>query len=474
MAGSFTGTPRSFLLLGEGFKEPRWRQCLVLKKARSGWIMMARADQAELAGLKGKVNTYEVGEKHYVLVEGMQKQVRSEEPPDGYLALEQNREMLLEKGRSLLTAADQDAMFATASEELEETHPAGARSSARVLVEDDEESSSSNPDADDPETDAFLAKLLERSKQNKPVSGGSGDKTASVRKARDKRSKAKYAVFAKKGVEESGDSSSSDEPAKASFEVRDLMQLVGKKGGNVDPLQAIALQHILASDKDSSKKRRGRKKKSRRKASSSSSSASSGVSSQDKGLRGSARALARYRKNSTRMWRKPMRHVKRYIAEVEEELGADETPYNLWDYTKRIPFGRQKGLYRMHHLASHILKKLLNDDPEGAALMTVLTLRCLHQTALDGGNWELGWLITTLKDPLARKKWGGEAQDLEAAADYLRAVQDLEKRSKQLSWKPKDDEEEEAEGADKNDKVWRPPKGRGRGRGTGGAGASTS
>ena len=87
---------------------------------------MARADQAELAGLKGKVNTYEVGDRHYVLVEGMQKQVRSEEPPDGYLALEQNREMLLEKGRSLLTAADQDAMFATASEELEETHPAGS------------------------------------------------------------------------------------------------------------------------------------------------------------------------------------------------------------------------------------------------------------------------------------------------------------------------------------------------------------
>ncbi|CAE7242297.1 unnamed protein product [Symbiodinium microadriaticum] len=452
MAGSFTGTPRSFLLLGEGFKEPRWRQCLVLKKARSGWIMMARADQAELAGLKGKVNTYEVGDRHYVLVEGMQKQVRSEEPPDGYLALEQNREMLLERGRSLLTAADQDAMFATASEELEETHPAGARSSGRVLVEDDEESSSSNPDVDDPETDAFLAKLLERSKQNKPVSGGSVDKTASVRK-------------------ESGDSSSSDVPAKASFEVRDLMQLVGKKGGNVDPLQAIALQHILASDKDSSKKRHSRKKKSHRRASSSSSSASSG--GQDKGLRGSARALARYRKNSTRMWRKPMRHVKRYIAEVEEELGVDETPYNLWDYTKRIPFGRQKGLYRMHHLASHILKKLLNDDPEGAALMTVLTLRCLHQTALDGGNWELGWL-TTLKDPLARKKWGGEAQDLEAAADYLRAVQDLEKRSKQLSWKPKDEEEEEAEGADKSDKVWRPPKGRGRGRGTGGAGAPTS
>ena len=198
MAGSFTGTPRSFLLLGEGFKEPRWRQCLVLKKARSGWIMMARADQAELAGLKGKVNTYEVGDRHYVLVEGMQKQVRSEEPPDGYLALEQNREMLLERGRSLLTAADQDAMFATASEELEETHPAGARSSGRVLVEDDEESSSSNPDVDDPETDAFLAKLLERSKQNKPVSGGSVDKTASVRKARERRAKTKYAVFAKR------------------------------------------------------------------------------------------------------------------------------------------------------------------------------------------------------------------------------------------------------------------------------------
>ena len=63
----------------------------------------------------------------------MQKQVRSEEPPDGYLALEQNREMLLEQGRSLLTAADQDAMFATASSGVS-GQDKGSRGSAGALA----------------------------------------------------------------------------------------------------------------------------------------------------------------------------------------------------------------------------------------------------------------------------------------------------------------------------------------------------
>ena len=255
MAGSSRSIPRVFLLLGEEFKEPRWRQCLILKKARSGWIMMARADKAELAGLIGKVNTYEIGEKHYVLVEGSQQQVRSEEPQDGYLALEQNREMLIEKGQSLLAATDQDAMFATASEDLEETQPR-PRSTVGPLAEAEEDSSSSATEVEDAETDAFLSKLLEKSKQNKPVSGGRSDKTASRTKTQKRSAKSRYPVLGNKQVAEDSDSSSRDKRAKGHSELKDLMRLVGKTGASVDPLQAIALQHIFGGEKDSATKRR--------------------------------------------------------------------------------------------------------------------------------------------------------------------------------------------------------------------------
>ena len=138
-------------------------------------------------------------------------------------------------------------------------------------------------------------------------------------------------------------------------------------------------------------------------------------------------------------------------------------PYNLWDYTKKIPFGKQKGLFRCHFLVSHILKHLLDDDKESAALMAVLTLRCLHQVALDSGNWEVGWMLTTLKDPLSRRRWGGEPGHLETAADYLRAVQDLEKRTRQVAWGNWDQNQNETADTPEGDKVCKPPKGAGKG-----------
>ena len=181
---------------------------------------------------------------------------------------------------------------------------------------------------------------------------------------------------------------------------------------------------------------------------------------------GAARAFNRYRKSKDAMWRKPMKHVRIYIKEIETELGVEggDLPYNLWDYTKKIPFGKQKGLFRCHFLVSHILKHLLDDDKESAALMAVLTLRCLHQVALDSGNWEVGWMLTTLKDPLSRRRWGGEPGHLETAADYLRAVQDLEKRTRQVAWGNWGQNQNETADTPEGDKVWKPPKGAGKGK----------
>ena len=151
-------------------------------------------------------------------------------------------------------------------------------------------------------------------------------------------------------------------------------------------------------------------------------------SQEDKKLRGAARAFNRYRKSKDAMWRKPMKHVRIYIKEIETELGVEggDLPYKRYQPVglhEEDPVWQAEGLFRCHFLVSYILKHLLDDDKESAALMAVLTLRCLQQVALDSGNW----MLTTLKDLLSRRRWGGEPGHVETAAD-------LEKRTRQVTW----------------------------------------
>ena len=57
-------------------------------------------------------------------------------------------------------------------------------------------------------------------------------------------------------------------------------------------------------------------------------------------LRGAGKALKAYRKTQKDMKKNPARHVKRYIKEVEQVLGADASvPYLLTDYTRKLGWG---------------------------------------------------------------------------------------------------------------------------------------
>ena len=137
-----------------------------------------------------------------------------------------------------------------------------------------------------------------------------------------------------------------------------------------------------------------------------------------------------------------MKHVKRYIREVEHHLGATrQTPYQLSDYTRRLNWGKQKSLLRTHFVVSEILQTLLQSKPEQAALELVQLLRALHQTCLDNGSWKASWLLLRFSDPIEVPKFGGEPQDLERVAAYLQAMEKLEKRSKGLG---KGDQDEDA------------------------------
>ena len=70
-------------------------------------------------------------------------------------------------------------------------------------------------------------------------------------------------------------------------------------------------------------------------------------SSSSHGKRGGAsRALREYRRGHREMRRNPKKHIRRYIKEVEHHLGATkDTPYQLSDDTKRLNWGKSRGVY---------------------------------------------------------------------------------------------------------------------------------
>ena len=126
------------------------------------------------------------------------------------------------------------------------------------------------------------------------------------------------------------------------------------------------------------------------------------------------------------------KHVRRYIKEVEYHLGASaETAYNLSDFTRKLNWGNQRTLLRVHFALSEILQTLLKNQPEQAALELVQLLRAVHQTNLDRGSWRASWLLLRYADPIETPKFGGSRRTWRVAG-YLNALQKLEKRAKGL------------------------------------------
>ncbi|CAE7547939.1 unnamed protein product [Symbiodinium natans] len=444
-----------FVKVDAQFGNPTWRQGIIVQQKSKGaaaqfMIMVRAVDQASLPS-SVEITMMEIESRKYMIVEGGERQLVSNVPQEPFAALEVSGATLLKEGRRWISETE-DIHTATASEE-----PEAPKVSADHFVdvqEPSEESSSSEPSSeaekDKDEVDDELLRLLRQAQKSSPAFGGKSASSGERKSKKDKKDKTSrgFALFEGEKTKRKSTGSGEDTLTEA------MQKLLLSSAGKPDPqaLQTLLMMKIL-SDTSAQDKGKSRNLKDTRDSSSSDSSSEDG-----KKLRGAARAFRRHRKAQEAMWRKPMKHVRTYTEEVETELGVEggDKPYHLWDFTRRIPFGKQKGLFRAHFLVSHILKHLLDDDPKAAALMTVLTLRCLHQVALDGGNWEIGWALTSLKDPLARKRWGGEPAQLESAAEYLRAVQDLEKRTKQAAWWNQSQEHQETEPGE-SDKVWRPP-----------------
>lgn len=117
---------------------------------------------------------------------------------------------------------------------------------------------------------------------------------------------------------------------------------------------------------------------------------------------------------------------------MQEVLGATHPNaiYTLSDFSKKLNWGKNRSLFRIHFGISEALEVLLQGKSEQCALQLFQLLRAIHQCSLDQGSWATAWLLTHLPDPLEKPKFGGEAQEFEVVASYVKAMGELEKPSK--------------------------------------------
>lgn len=281
---------KGYLQLGGRFSSPHWREALVVG-IQPNWLQcLVQCSQAE--SKETQLTTIEVEEKHFCLVEAGVRQLLSgvTEPS---MDLEVNTTELLKAGLTTLHSED-ELHYATASDHKEK------RKSRRKQIS----STSSSEQSEGEEED--LATSLRRTWLGSGI-GEEGARRPSIEPRGGRKQSKQFALIEKK--KESTSPKAEDHEA--------LLRAATSK----DPIQGlIALQLAQMMDKG----RKGSKRRSKAKSPHSSSTESSSSSSEaDKYKRGHAKAVEKYRRSGKRMFRSPLRHVRKFVKELEADLGAE-------------------------------------------------------------------------------------------------------------------------------------------------------
>ena len=401
---------------------PAWREAVVLNRKDRKLVLAVRVISGELEG-QTELSSFTAGGQSFILVEGDNQRVRKECSVT-HRPLEVEAKTILEKGAGMLQ--QESLQFVTASDDVADPARSSMEAEKALLENALESDSEADGESEDLEQEE-LFKLLSRARRLKQ-----GKASGSDRPRREQtKAKTRYALL-------NGKKSKSGSPEGLDKILEVAMSSQGK-ASNLD-LSALVQMEILRELRGRQKEKRHAARDERSEESVTSDEASSSSSHHKERLKGAGRALKAFRKGKQEMRRNPLKHVRRYIRDVEENIGANrETPYQLSDYSRKLVWGKQRTLQRVHFAASEILQTLLKGRQEQAALQLTQLLRATHQCCLDQGSWQTAWLLMDMVDPLDRPKFGGEPQDLEVVSSYLRAMQDLEKRSRKGQWQENDE-----------------------------------
>ena len=395
----------AYVKLAAQFKDPKWREALIISPgSNSGWCRAAvrAVDSQEID--EGLSSVKVSGGVFFVLeCPVYQLRVGCEER---CLKLRAESSDIMSAVKELLTSGESEIQFATASEPEQ-------RGRSRVQAEKAGETSSSSSS----DSNVDLQDWFKKIKKNWQDDGTGLEKLKGTETF--PRKQKRFPLLEKKPEE------------KEKPELDPMQLLQGLKAGD-DPLRALLTLQLAQSPGNQNKS--GRKHRDRSQSSATSDS-QEGESDSERSSRrrtkGHARAIEDYRAGKRKMFKKPMKYVRKYVRETERNLGAVDRPFRLSEAGRKISWGKQKSLQRVHYMMSEILELLLKNKVEKACLQLVLCLRSIHQAAIDQ-DWAVAWMITHLDDPFTRQRWGGDAEELGHIAAYLKSMAELEKNTEKV------------------------------------------
>jgi hypothetical protein len=155
--------------------------------------------------------------------------------------------------------------------------------------------------------------------------------------------------------------------------------------------------------------------------------------------------------------RKPRAIIKKYTERGRESLSIlhQNQPWRYSDLSRKVSpaFVKMRGWWKVHLHTSEILQARAEKRADVAMAMPVQLLKCVHQVALDGGNWQSGQMLLLHPAPLAPIDFGGEPEEMEAVYVHHKALAELKKAHRRVTGKgaekPDSDSDEETAAAKK-------------------------
>eukprot|EP00438_Fugacium_kawagutii_P028078 Skav223927 [mRNA] locus=scaffold2593:375928:382144:+ [translate_table: standard] len=313
-------SPRlSYVKLGEHFAKPQWREALVVG-VQAEWIQaLVRSSKEEIS--KTGLSSVELESVIFCLVECEFTNLVSGCPEEAML-LEADVKELLRRGAAAVQS-EEELTYATAAEQGRQESKTRRKKT---------KAAASSQDSSDEDGDEALFKM----KKNW-LDFGMEEEEEEDAHVPERRHQKRFALLDKKKDQSSKSSSS---------QVQEKFLQAAMK--SEDPLKGLLALQLMNMDK---KKKKGghRRSKARSSSSSSDSGSSSDSESVDKLLKGHSKAVRNYQLSGKKMFARPLKYVKKYIKDLERDLGAQDRPFRVVDQNKRIPFGRQKNLQRSMH-----------------------------------------------------------------------------------------------------------------------------
>jgi len=128
----------------------------------------------------------------------------------------------------------------------------------------------------------------------------------------------------------------------------------------------------------------------------------------------------------------PTRIIKEFERASALSLGVKPgMPWTLQDVRKIGNWGKHFSLQRCAalDLEAYMLLPARTDDIRVLRCKAQLIqgYRAKLQAAMDGGNWNQGWLLTGLPDPCQRSRFAAPPDQLAAVSGYLKAIAEIRK-----------------------------------------------